>query len=400
MSRATDTENDDIPFGRPCIGAEEEQAVLRVLRSGWLTTGRECSSFEAEFAEMVGVPHAVAVSSATAGLHLALEAFGIGPGDRVVTTPLTFAATGEVICALGAEPVFADIDPQTGNICPAAAAEAIARSKAKALIPVHMGGLTCDMEGLRAAAAKHGCIIIEDAAHSLPACTSEGYAGALADAGVYSFYANKNITTGEGGMIVTGSADAAARMRLMRNHGIDREVWQRYTATRASWRYDITAAGFKYNMPDLAAAIGRVQLRKVHHLNAIRRTIADRYRRGFADSSFLQLPPEAADHSYHLFQIRIIPDTLKIDRDRFIMELQERGIGVSVHFIPLHTMSYYRQRFGYSPEDYPAAMNWFERCISLPIYPDLKESQVERIITAVNIIGSTFRAEQEAPFWV
>ncbi|AFG38257.1 DegT/DnrJ/EryC1/StrS family aminotransferase [Spirochaeta africana] len=388
MSRATDAEKPEpVPFGKPSLGVAEEDAVLRVMRSGWLTTGSECRSFEQEFARAVDMPHAIAVSSATAGLHLALEAAGVKPGDRVVTTPLTFAATAEVICSLGADPVFADIDPDTGNISAERAAHAVEQSQAAALIPVHLGGLTCQMQPLQAIASGYRCSLIEDAAHSFPGGDEHGYAGTQSDFGVYSFYANKTITTGEGGMVVTRDTAAARRMQLLRNHGIDRDVWHRFTDTRASWRYDITAAGFKYNMPDLAAAIGRVQLGKARELQQKRRAIANRYLNELRDCEFLQLPPDAPDHSYHLFQIRLRTGILSIDRDEFINRLQQQGIGTSVHYIPLHIMSYYRDRYDLKPSDFPHALDWYERCISLPIYPDLEDSQIDRILDAVRGIG-------------
>lgn len=385
MNHATD--QNDIPFGRPSLGAEEEEAALRVLRSGWLTTGKECAAFEHEFAEMVGVPHAIAVSSATAGLHLALEACGVTRGDAVVTTPLTFAATAEVICALGAHPVFADIEPHTGNIDPEKAAAAMQQHSARAVIPVHLGGLRCSMEKLQAAAETCAARIVEDAAHSFPANIDGQYSGTSGDAGVYSFYANKTITTGEGGMIVTHNDDYARRIKIMRMHGIDRDVWQRFTETRASWRYDVVEPGYKYNLPDLLAAIGRIQLKKAHQLHAARQSIAEHYRQGLKDAAFLELPPAAAEHSYHLFQIRLHTDRLRISRDEFIHQLQKSGISASVHYIPLHIMSCYAQRMGLHPQDYPAALEWYERCISLPIYPDLEYSQVERIIDTVLKIG-------------
>lgn len=385
-------DTEQIPFGRPCLGAEEEEAVLRIMRSGWLTTGSECALFEQEFAEFVETRYAIAVSSATAGLHLALEACGIGPGDSVVTSTLTFAATAEVICSLGARPVFADIDPETANICPKAAEKAITENRAKALIPVHMGGLSCDMSALSGIAEKYGCRIIEDAAHSLPAREAGRYSGTHGDIGVYSFYANKTMTTGEGGMIVCRDKDLAERMKLLRMHGIDRDVWKRYTDSTASWRYDITAAGYKYNLPDILATIGRVQLKKAHEMQARRARIAAAYSHAFSDCSWIELPPvplsgEQTAHSWHLYQIRLSAKDAETRRDEFIDKMKAEGIGVSVHFIPLHTMTFYHKLLGHQEEDFPAAMHWFRRCISLPVYPDLADSQLERIIQTVRRIG-------------
>ncbi len=373
----------DIPYSRPSLGTEEEEAVLRVLRSGWLTTGAECARFEEEFRSMTGADHAIAVSSATAGLHLSLLAAGIKAGDFVVTTPLTFVATTETIIAAGAKPVFADINPDTGNICPKSIAAILKKCSAKAILPVHFGGLSCPMKEIMALADQYGCAVIEDAAHSFPAHDDSGYAGTHGTTGVYSFYANKTITCGEGGMIVTADEKIARQLRLLRMHGIDRDVWQRFTSTSASWQYDVTAAGYKYNLPDVLAAIGREQLKKAHAMHARRVAIAKQYRQGFGACDFLDLPPHAPSNSYHLFQIRINPEKLKIGRDDFIAALQAKGIGVSVHYIPLHTMSYYREMDHYQPQDLPAALNWFERCISLPIYPDLSDKEVSRIIEAV-----------------
>ncbi len=376
-----------IPFARPSIGREEEEAVLRVLRSGWLTTGAECSAFEKEFATMTGAKHCLAVNSATSGLHLALLASGLKAGDAVVTTPLTFAATAEVICAIGAKPVFADIDPRTANIDPQEAEQKIRESGAKALIPVHMGGLTCPMAELREIAQRNNCVLIEDAAHSLPAQQNGTYAGCFGDIGVYSFYANKTITSGEGGMLVTERDDIAQRVRRLRMHGIDRDVWQRFTDQKASWQYDVTEAGYKYNLPDVLAAIGRVQLQKAHTFRDKRAAIAQVYLDELAEADFLELPPQAEKHSWHLFQIRLLLDRLSISRNEFIHRLQQEGIGVSVHYIPLHTMTYYQRHWDYKESDFPHTMDWYSRCISLPIYPDLTRNQQKRIIDTVLRIG-------------
>ena len=391
MSRSTDSNNpaDFIPFARPSVGREEEKAVLEVLRSGWLTTAGQAQAFEREFAELTGAAHALAVNSATAGLHLALEALGIGPGDRVVTTPYTFTATAEVIRYLQADPLFVDIDERTLTIDPEKTESAIAASSAvKALLPVHMGGHPCDMEALAQIARSYSLSVVEDAAHALPVRYGDSFLGCIGDVGVFSFYATKTITTGEGGMVTTSDPEIAARISVMRLHGIDREVWKRYTDSKASWKYDVVAAGFKYNLPDMAAAVGRVQLRRAYEFLERRRVIAERYLEAFRDLDFLQLPSAPDQHAWHLFILRIKPEKLTINRDEFINRLQAAGIGTSVHYIPLHIMSYYARSYGFAPEDFPVSMRVYRTTFSIPIYPDLTDSEVERVIEAVRSIGA------------
>jgi len=386
-----------VPFFRPSLGFEEEQGVIAVLRSGWLTTGEVTASFEREFASYTGVRHALAVSSATAGLHLALEALGVGPGDAVITTPYTFAATAEVVRYLGAEPVFADILPASMNIDPDAVEAALKRCRAEnrkvsGILPVHVAGLPCDMGALAEIARRFEVPVVEDAAHAFPVRIGTDFVGSLGDAGVYSFYATKTMTTGEGGMLVTDRDDVAARARVMRLHGIDRDVWNRYTSQSASWRYDVVAPGFKYNLTDIAAAIGRAQLAKAGEFLADRRRIAERYIDALSGLDFLELPTPAANHAWHLFIVHIVPRKLTTDRDDFAEELTRRGIGISVHFIPLHLMSYYRQRYGLRPDSFPRALESFRTCISLPLSPSLSDDEVERVIAAVKETGLAHRA--------
>ncbi len=383
-----------IPFARPSLGREEEDAVLAVMRSGWLTTGEAAARFETEFASMTGSRFAVALNSATAGLHLALEALGTGPGSVVLTSPYTFAASAEVARYLGAEPVFVDIDADTLNIDPAALEAALERlgsagRRVSAMIPVHVAGLPCDMEAICHLSRRYGVPVVEDAAHAFPVRVGDRYVGTDGDAGVYSFYATKPITTGEGGMVVTEREEVAKRIRVMRLHGIDRDVWNRYTEKGAGWRYDVVAPGYKYNLTDLAAAIGRVQLRKAESMLARRRLIAHRYLGAFNGLDFLVPPPQGPSHAWHLFIIRLRGNRLSIDRDSFVEELQKRGIGVSVHYIPLHVMSYYRDRYGLKPEDFPVSLAASESCISLPLYPSLTDDEVERVITAVVEVGAS-----------
>lgn len=364
------------------------------MRSGWLTTGDVAARFESEFAACVGARHAIALNSATAGLHLALEALAVTPGSVVLTTPFTFAATAEVVRYLGADPVFVDIDPDTLNIDTARLEEALDRlakegRRVSAIIPVHLAGLPCDMEAIGRLSAKYGVPVVEDAAHAFPVRQGGRFVGTLGDVGVFSFYATKTITTGEGGMAVTDRDELARRIRVMRLHGIDRDVWKRYTDPGAAWRYDVVAPGYKYNLTDLAAAIGRVQLRKADALLLKRREIALKYLAAFSGLDFLQVPPQSDNHAWHLFIIRIKEAKLTIDRDRFIEELDRRGIGVSVHFIPLHLMSYYRDRYSLAPEDFPAALQSFRSCISLPLSASLTEPEIERVISAVAEVGET-----------
>lgn len=374
-----------IPFARPTLGEAEEQAAVGVIRSGWLTTGPQAVAFEREFAEYVGVRHALAVCSATAGLHLALEALGVGPGDTVATTPYTFTATAEVIRYLGADPLFIDVDPCTYNMDPQSLEKALGKLHIlKAMIPVHIGGLPCDLDKLSKVAP--GIPIVEDAAHAFPVTSSGRFVGTIGELGVYSFYANKTMTTGEGGMVVTGRDDLAARVRIMRNHGIDREAWARYTSTAASWRYAVVAAGFKYNLMDIAAAIGRVQLSRAASFLQERWRVAKAYLEGFKDLEFVELPQDSNEHAWHLFLLRLRPECLIISRDQFIEELRIHGVGTSVHYIPLHLMPYYATRYCLTPSDFPMALDCYERTISLPIYPALTEDQVGRIIESVRQI--------------
>ncbi|MFW5689151.1 MAG: DegT/DnrJ/EryC1/StrS family aminotransferase [Spirochaetota bacterium] len=390
--------DDRIPFHRPSIGDEEEAAVIRVLRSGWLTTAGEARAFEQEFASAVGARHAISVNSATSGLHLALEAAGVRSGGRVITTPYTFTSSAEVIRYLGADPLFVDVCDDDLNIDPALVAMAVEQTgdeAPQAILPVHLGGHACAMDALsdvaRSAPAlsggEHAIPIIEDAAHAFPGSYAGRSLGTLGTCGVYSFYATKTITTGEGGMVVTDNDRLAARMGVMRLHGIDREVWDRYTSARPSWQYQVVEAGFKYNMPDILAAIGRVQLAKAERFLAERRAIAGHYRRLLGDRDYLTLPPAREGSSWHLFVLRLERSRLSIDRDEFIARLAERGIGTSVHYIPLHLMPYYRDRYGLKPQDFPVSLDAYERALSLPIYPGLDEEAVARVAEAVIEIG-------------
>jgi dTDP-4-amino-4,6-dideoxygalactose transaminase len=379
---------DFLPFALPEIGEEEIAEVVDSLRSGWLTTGPKTARFESEFAAFIGGDgEALAVNSATAGLHLALEACGIGAGDEVITTPYTFTATAEVIRYLGAHPVFVDIDPATLNLDPRKIAAAIT-PRTKAILPVHFGGLACAMEEILALARQYKLRVIEDAAHALPTTYRGQMIGALSsDATVYSFYATKTITTGEGGMIVTRDPEVARRCKVMRLHGISRDVFDRYTSTKPSWHYEVVAPGFKYNMPDVAAAIGIQQLKKACRFQTQRQALAERYDAAFAALP-VQLPPRAPAHdmhAWHLYVIRLT-DQATLSRDVFIQQMAERGIGCSVHFIPLHLHPYWRDTYDLRPEQFPAAQAAYERAVSLPLYTRMTEADQARVVAAATAL--------------
>ena len=377
-----------LPFCVPDIGGEEIAEVADALRSGWLTTGPKTKRFEEDFARYIasGV-EALAVNSATAGLHLALEAVGVGPGDEVVTTPYTFTATAEVIRYLGADPVFVDVLDDTLNIAPASIAAAIT-ARTKAVIPVHLAGLPCEMELILSIAKQHRLKVIEDAAHALPATSGGGRIGALdSDATVFSFYATKTLATGEGGMIVTRDTKLAGRCRVMRLHGIDRDAFDRYTSETPAWYYRVVAPGFKYNMTDIAAAIGIHQLRKLDRFHQRREELARRYGEGLRDLC-LQLPasaPSGSIHAWHLYVVRISDDA-PVSRDEFVGQMAAAGIGTSVHFIPLHLHPYWRDRYSLRPEQFPNATRAFKHVVSLPLYTRMTDADQDRVIRAARSI--------------
>jgi dTDP-4-amino-4,6-dideoxygalactose transaminase len=375
---------DFIPFARPSIGVEEETAVLEVLRSGWLTTGQVARAFEYEFASFVGVRRALAVNSATSGLLLALEALGVGPGSKVATSPYTFASSAAVARHLGAEVAFCDIAKDDYNIDPEQLDSLLARDASiKAVVPVHVGGMPCRMGEILEIAGRHGVKVVEDAAHAFPLHTAGGDAGTLGDAGVFSLYATKTITSGEGGMVVARDESTLRRMETMRLHGFDRAAWDRYTSKTASWRYDVVEAGYKCNLPDLLAAVGREQLKKAELFLGQRKAVAARYLEAFVGHPALENPPAHPDHAWHLFSLRIHPEVLRIGRDDFIDRLQASGIGVSVHFIPLHMMSYWSKRYALEPGDFPETLDKFSRTISLPIWQGMTEAQAGRVSRVV-----------------
>jgi dTDP-4-amino-4,6-dideoxygalactose transaminase len=377
-----------LPFALPDIGEDEINEVLDSLRSGWLTTGPKTKRFEKDFALFIGNDtEALAVNSATAGLHLALEALGMSPGDEVITTPYTFTATAEVVRYLGADPVFVDIDSNTFNIDPAQIESAIT-PKTKAIIPVHFAGLSCDMESILAIARKHDLKVVEDAAHALPTICNGRLVGSLdSDATVYSFYATKTITTGEGGMIVTRDPEVAKRCRIMRLHGISRDAFDRYTSTKPAWHYEVVAPGCKYNMTDVAASLGIHQLKKVWNFQKKREAMAIRYDEAFHDLPII-LPPKASagdTHAWHLYVIRLT-EAAPVGRDRFIELMAEKSIGCSVHFIPLHLHPYWSDRYNLKPEDFPHALKAYECAVSLPLFTKMNDGDQQRVISAVREI--------------
>lgn len=379
------SKNSFLPFALPDIGEEEIAEVTDALRSGWITTGPKTREFERAFAEFLGGgTHAIAINSATAGLHLALEALNVGPGDEVITTTHTFTATAEVARYLGAEPVLVDVDPSTLCIDVQAVERAIT-GRTKAILPVHFGGYPADMDGILRLARHHKLAVVEDAAHALPATYRGTLIGNLeSDASIFSFYANKTITTGEGGMLVTRRADIAKRARVMCLHGINRDAFDRFTANVPSWYYEIVAPGYKYNLTDIASAIGLHQLKKTRAFRRARAAIAVRYDAAFADLA-VELPPRPADqdsHAWHLYVLRLT-DGAKIDRNSFIERLFALGIGCSVHYIPLHCHPYWRERYGLRNEQFPHSQRAFERSVSLPIYTKMTDADVERVIAAV-----------------
>ncbi len=388
-----------LPFAPPLIGDEEIDEVVKALRSGWITTGQRAQLFEEEFRQFVGAPGALAVNSATSAMHIALAALGIGEGDAVITTDMTFTSTAHVIDHQRARPVFVDVEPDTLNIDPNAVEAALKKTlRVKAIMPVHLYGHPADMAPIYELADRYGCAVVEDAAHSLPARYRGRMIGSPADGFgrpnlvCFSFYATKNLTTGEGGML-TGPSEILDDARVWSLHGMSRDAFKRYTS-EGSWRYDVVLPGFKYNMPDIQAAMGLAQLRRLEKMQRRREAIVAQYEETLGRMEELEGPTTRPDvqSAWHIYLLRVRPERLKIGRDAFIEELRARNIGASVHFIPIHMHSYYRDHYQLRPDQFPVATREFERMLSLPLSPAHSDQDVADVIEAVTDIVSRNRA--------
>ena len=376
-----------LPFALPSIGEDEIKEVVETLRGGWLTAGPRTKAFEEAFCAYTGAPHAVAVNSCTAALHLCLLGCHVGPGDEVITTPLTFAATANTVMMTGARPVFVDVDEATYNL-DVGCVEAAITKKTRAMVPVHIGGLPADMEPLLRLAERYDLRVIEDAAHAAGARYGETRIGNVSEATCFSFYVTKTITTGEGGMVTTRNQQLADRVRMLSLHGLSRDAWNRY-AQKGSWYYEIVDVGYKYNMSDIQAAIGLHQLRRIEEFTRRRREIARRYDEAFGRLEAIVLPPRdgaRSEHIYHLYTIRLRLDRLRITRDRFIEALRAENVGTSVHFIPLHLHPFYRKELGFHRGAFPVAEAIFDSIVSVPIYPAMTDRDVDDVIAAVRKI--------------
>jgi dTDP-4-amino-4,6-dideoxygalactose transaminase len=371
-----------LPYAAPSIGEEEIAEVSDSLRNGWITTGPKVKKFETAFAEYTGAQHAVAVNSWTGGYHMVLRALGIGPGDEVIVPTLTFCSTANMITHLGARPVLVDVD--ANYLASPAAIERAITPRTKAIVPVHYAGQSCEMDAILELAARHGLPVIEDAAHAAGSAYRGQMIGVHGKATIFSFYATKNMTTGEGGMITTSDQDLAQRLRMLALHGMSRDAWARYTAA-GSWCYEVLEPGYKYNMTDIQAAIGIHQLRKLNSFIERRRAIALRFDEAFANLPEIRTPRQLPNrtHTYHIYAICLDLARLTIDRAQFIEMMALRGIGTSVHFIPLHRHPYYAATYGYNAGQFPIAEGLFEGLVSLPGYPKMTGQDVEDVIDAV-----------------
>lgn len=374
-----------LPYALPLIEDDDIEAVVDSLKSNWVTKGPKTDEFEKRFAEYIGVKHAIAFNSCTAGLHTVLVAAGIGEGDEVITTPMTFAASANVIIHSGATPVFVDIDPITMNIDHTKIEEKIT-PRTRALIPVHIAGFPCEMDEIMAIASKHNLFVLEDAAHAVHTLYKDKMIGSIGDATAFSFYATKNLMTGEGGMVTTDNDDLADKLRVYSLHGMSRNAWNRYTA-KGSWHYEVTFPGYKYNMTDIQAALGVTQLAKLESMQKTRESIAHRYNQAFAILPQLEIPIDRqyARHAWHLYIIKLNLEKISVDRAEFIELLKEENIGTSVHFIPVHLHPYYRDTFGLERGALPQAENVYDRIISLPLYPKMSDTDVQDVIEAVTV---------------
>lgn len=408
-----------VPFHRAAITKDEENAVLDVLRSGWLTTGKYALEFEKKFSASVsdtdkmkearralslsdGEIISLAVNSNTSGMILAMEACGVREGTAVITTPYTFVSTAACARHLNADVFFADVEKDNYSIDPVKIEEILKKDtehRVRAIVPVHIAGNVCNMRRIMELAQKystpeHKIRVIEDAAHSYPSPTELGYAGTIGDAGVFSFYVTKTITTAEGGMVCTRDSELARRMTVMRMHGMDRTTWDRYTSSRASWEYDIIAPGYKFNLPDILAAIGCCQVDRAQLFYEQRKRIVDMYNKAFSKIDFIRLPPDGEGNSWHLYLMRIIPEKLKITREEFAKKMQEAGLGISVHFIPIFHFTYWRELYpDFTAENFPNAERQYNNTISIPLFPDMTDEQAQLVIDTVIKIGNENRSD-------
>lgn len=371
-----------LPFSPPCIENEEIQEVIDTLKSSWITTGPKTKKFEADFAQFVGAKEALALNSCTAGLHTALTTLGIGPGDEVITTPMTFVASTNVIEHVGAKPIFVDTESDTQNI-DIRKVERVITERTRAILPVHFAGHPVDLDPLLELAKHYHLSVIEDAAHAIAAKYRGKQIGSHGNPTAFSFYATKNLCTAEGGML-TGEPQFLEQARVVSLHGMNRDAWKRY-GEGGKWFYDVVAPGFKYNMTDIQASLGLWQLKKLAGFQARRHQVVEKYQKAFSQLDSLELPVEKtyASHAWHLYVIRLVPETLTIDRDQFIEEMTQRRIGTSVHFIPVHFHSYYRKKYGYQPESFPIAAGNFSRSISLPLNTKISDADVDYVIETV-----------------
>ncbi len=390
-----------VPFHKAAITKAEEDAVLDVLRSGWLTTGKYTLEFEKKFSQAVGGDDVIslAVNSNTSGMILAMEACGVKSGTAVITTPYTFVSTATCARHLNADVYFADVEKDSYSIDPEKIEEILIKDaknghKVKAIVPVHIAGNICNMERILELAKKYSTsenkiFVIEDAAHSFPSPTKLGYAGTIGDAGVFSFYVTKTITTAEGGMVCTKNPELAKRMTMMRMHGMDRTTWDRYTSPRASWEYDIVAPGYKFNLPDVLSALGCCQVDRAVLFYEQRKAIVEQYNKAFSKLDFIKLPPDGEGNAWHLYLMRINPEKLTISRDEFAKKLQGEGIGISVHFIPIFHFTYWKELYpDFTAKNYPNAETQYSQTISIPLYPDMPQEQVDYVINTVIKIGT------------
>jgi dTDP-4-amino-4,6-dideoxygalactose transaminase len=379
-----------IPFHKVYITDDEISEVVDSLKSGWITMGPKTITFEERFSKYIGSRHSVTVNSGTAALHLALRAIQLKPGDEVIIPTMTFTATGEVVCYFNAKPVLVDVDGDTFNIDVSAIERAVT-PRTRAVIPVHYGGQPCDMDEIEQIAERYKLRVIEDAAHSLPAWYRSKKIGTIGDMTCFSFYATKTLATGEGGMVTTENDEWADRIKILRLHGISKDAWKRYSG-EGSWYYEVVEAGNKYNMTDIQAALGIAQLKKIEWMRKKREEIADKYTASFNNSEQVKTPQVKSDRisAWHLYVIQLNLEALSIDRARFIEELKARGIGTSVHFIPLHKHPFYKNAFGYEAGDFPVAERLYERIISLPVYPGMSDGDVHTVIESVEDVCRKF----------